>query len=131
MEENKRFAQIIESKKVTKKFVANKWKVKDQYITTLTNGNKKIGIVPIKRIKELWPEVNLNWLLFGQGDMFLNSLEINNMVAEPSSEYGTKEVLKDAIALLNKELKQKNEQINRLLTIIESNNYIKQKPDNN
>lgn len=123
MEENKRFAQLIEAKGVTRKFIAEKWDVNPQYITNLTN-KKKLGLKPIYNIKKLWPDVNLNWLLFGQGSMFLRPYkDTSNIIEEPTSSYGNNDIASELASILKEELDKKNEEINRLLTIIE--NYVK------
>lgn len=41
------------------------------YILRMTKNNASIGTDVIERIKEVYPQVNLIWLLTGKGDMFI------------------------------------------------------------
>lgn len=89
---------------------------KQSYVSGLINGSNKIGTSTIMNILKLWPNLNLNWFILGKGEMFTNEIELG-MVAEPPEQYG--QAKSKTISILANELNIKNQEIERLLGIIE------------
>ncbi len=78
---NSRFVQLMEIKNVNPSELADKWNVSKQQISNITTGRNKIGIKILHKIIDFFPDLNLNWLIKGEGDIWekeFNDLELRN-----------------------------------------------------
>ncbi|MFL9844704.1 hypothetical protein [Flavobacterium rhizosphaerae] len=72
---------------------SKKTKIDYTSLSALTNNNRKLGATLIKRIAEYIPNLNLNWLLLGQGEVFIgknaNEDSLTNLptLADPVGNY--------------------------------------------
>lgn len=55
-------------------------------LSELLAGNKRIRVDHLENIKKIVPEFNSNWLLTGEGDMYISPSTVYQ-VAEPQSTY--------------------------------------------
>lgn len=51
--------------------LAEKMNVTDAYISALITGKDSIGLNTIKKILNIYPEINANWFLTGDGNKFI------------------------------------------------------------
>ena len=57
-------------------------------INNITSGRNNFNYEFVKKVVEIYRNVNLTWLLIGEGNMFLDG--DNNLVMEDRGEYKTK-----------------------------------------
>jgi len=62
---------------------------KGGYLNTMLKRGSVPGADVIRLIKEVYPDVNVNWLLAGEGDMLLNE------VGEPTATYNISVTVSD------------------------------------
>ena len=60
------------------------------------NGKRAIGLKIINKIKEVIPSLNINWLLYNEGDMFLNEDALVT-ANEPNATYEKQNTLDNII----------------------------------
>lgn len=87
----------------------------DKFITT--NGGFNSEIIPIIRNK--FPNLNINWLIFDEGEMILSS-EKKDLVAEEPAEYKTQK-LKNELSLLG--LNSKVDELTKELNLLKNNMF--------
>lgn len=73
-----------------------------------------IGSIAIAKIFAQIPDVNLEWLLTGNGDMFKSSFQTQSFTASPD------ENIFKILETFQEALREKDIQIGRLLTVIEN-----------
>ena len=88
---NSRIKEVLLKKGISQGELADRWKVSRQYINAILSGNGSIGIKLINKLVDAFPDLNLNWLLTGKGDMFFDS---QNTMKEPETEYSNSNLLK-------------------------------------
>lgn len=76
---------------------------------------KSIPPDKLKQIGELYPDLNINWLIYGEGDMIVTAKGDVNIGSDPSIGKAL-----DEIAEQRKLTAKSQEQIDRLLGIIET-----------
>lgn len=94
-------------------------------ISQVTNGKQSIPNNLFDKIKKAFPIVSMEWLNTGTGDIFIPSItqhnkngdNINGQTVTINAET---EKLLEVINSCHEMLKKKDEQINKLLTIIEN-----------
>lgn len=74
---------------------------------------KNIGSGYLKRIKTFCPDLNINWLLYDEGEMLLPAENKENIVNEPQENYKK--------TLINNEMLLKNE-VENLKILLEAKN---------
>lgn len=78
MEENARFISVIDTLRATKRLTdyvqaalvlgTNKAGISD-----IKSGRKKLSLDLLRRMKESYPDVNLDYIVIGEGDLFISS----------------------------------------------------------
>lgn len=123
---NQRIRELLEIKNIKPNELAEKLGVSRQYVSQLLNRQAAIGSKPIKKLCELWPDVNLDWLMTGNGQKFNPSNykkkdDQNNDVNDPEVNYTTPNTIEmiDTIKNLNQLIKLQQEQINQLMERIQ------------
>lgn len=111
MDENLRFIEVLDDLKqkgtisdyvqAAKELGTNKAGISD-----IKSGRKKLSIELLRRMKESYPEVNIEWIVMGIGDMYITKAASNT--AENSN-----------IQLFIEKLSQQAEEIGRLREQIE------------
>lgn len=101
---NKRFKEAVELMAGSQINYANKVGSSPQVI----NGyccNKGIGILTLKRLLELYPDVNTNYIITGKGDIITKKehTDIEYLKKELEQSYSEIDNLKQKINLLSKE----------------------------
>ena len=69
MEKHQRLKKFIESKKINQKEFADLIDSTQQYVSALLNGKRKLGTNLVERFESQFPELNIHWLLTGEGKM--------------------------------------------------------------
>lgn len=77
-----RFLQFIEYKKISKRAFQLSIGVSNSYIQNISNG---IGADVLNRITQVYPELNTEWLLTGEGNMLKNLERENNLESSSPS----------------------------------------------
>jgi transcriptional regulator with XRE-family HTH domain len=80
-----RFALILKKKGVTQKSFSERTKYSEQAISKVIKGQTQSPKADlIAEIAVLLPDVNLRWLLLGEGEMFFNHSNNDNLILENS-----------------------------------------------
>src|SRR5690554_1338451 len=98
---SKRIKQLIDYKGITLNKFSIQVGASNSYFNKVLKENSSIGSDRIERILRVFPEVNAEWLLTGQGEMLKNESEKQE---ENSSD-------KELIEMQKKLLKSQSEQI--------------------
>ena len=69
MEKHQRLKIFVESKGINQKEFADLIDSTQQYVSALLNGKRKLGTNLIERFENQFPELNIHWLLTGEGQM--------------------------------------------------------------
>ena len=69
MERNQRLKKFVESKNIKQKEFADILDSTQQYVSALLNGRRKLGSNLLERIEEHFTDINIHWLLTGEGEM--------------------------------------------------------------
>lgn len=107
---------FFKSQGITQQEIANRCHTQQQYVNSLLNGKKSFG----KKAADLWAEtfgLSASWLLTGEGEMLTGTIVQNNQNGDNINGEGFT-VNKAELEFMSL-LKKKDEQIDRLLTIIE------------
>lgn len=84
MEENKRLKLYLSTKKISQKDFASDIDSTQQYVSAVLSGKRKLGTNLIDRIKEGFDDINISWLLTGEGNMLKDD---NTSLNEEPLEY--------------------------------------------
>jgi len=71
-----------------KKFAAVLGMTRQSLHSVIKNGSPSVQF--LSSLREHVPDININWLLFGDGPKYLSDFSEYNMVNDPASEYGDK-----------------------------------------
>jgi transcriptional regulator with XRE-family HTH domain len=69
-----RIKQLLEKKKLTATQFSDEIGVQRSSLSHVLSGRNKPSLDFMLKVKERYPEINLNWLLLGEGDMTENSI---------------------------------------------------------
>ena len=110
---HERLTYYIEYKGFTKKEFCSEKKFNYDSFVNMLAGKLPIGMKVFKQIKSALPELSVEWLLFNNGDMEINT---TNIVQEPSEVYKKLDPknYQEIINLLNENLKDKSKIISGL-----------------
>ncbi len=100
-----RIIKFIKRKDITQKFFCDKLGVLHNYITTI---NKSIPSDRLVQIIELYPDLNIDWLLTGQGEMLREVKQNDN--AQPALSVDVLAYLREK----DSELRAKDDEIREL-----------------
>jgi transcriptional regulator with XRE-family HTH domain len=90
----KRIRELIYDLRLSQVEFANKIEKFPQYVSDIVNEKKNPGIDFINKIMEQFPQVNLDWLLYGKGQKFKYNAD---NLQEPEAQYGNTSKLEDDI----------------------------------
>ena len=111
MNENQRFAQYLRYKGIRQQEVANKFDVSRQYISAIISGRDSMSMNFVKKILDIFPDLNADWLLTGRGEMLINAKTMDysndnlktiihrlDLMEDKLSKYETKDKCQSAIS---------------------------------
>ena len=78
---NERIRLLIEQLGLTQAEFAERVKIQPSTLSNALRGRNEVSNSIIIKIHEAYPEVSINWLMFGEGD-----LNIDNMVTNPKNQ---------------------------------------------
>lgn len=108
MDVNKRLKTLLEETSISQSKLAKMWKISPQQINSYITEKSPINSLTIlNRITDTWPNLNLNWLIKGTGEKWINDYKL-----EPYEE--KIKILENSILDLRNSLKDKNEIIDSL-----------------
>ncbi len=109
----KRLETLVNTKEYSIKEFAELIETPTSNMYGYLNGKRAIGLKIINKIKEVIPDLNINWLLYNQGSSFLSG-ETIDVVNETSSEYGKADSLDEIIhSMVNSRVKQLEHKIDK------------------
>ena len=124
-----RLIAFLSYKKITKASFADAIGVSNSYVQNIRNG---ITAGKLAKIKEVYPELNIDWLITGAGDMIngaiTQSVEGSNntyLAGHNMKVEGAPDALQMAISEIAEQRKvtqKSQEQVDRLLNIVEKMN---------
>lgn len=91
---NQRIQELIEKLNLTSSKFADEIGVPRSSISHIVSGRNKPSLDFVTKILEKYPEVNINWLLFGRGECFSGDIESSQ--TDISSSDTPKEIKKEA-----------------------------------
>lgn len=116
MEINDRIKFLIKFSDLNQNDLAKKMGTTPQYISSIIRGRDKVGLNFIKKLLDIFPEVNINWLLFGIGEQTVSNYEMKdsiNLVGDSNEvSYDKSNINNEKLILENRHLKE----INKILT---------------
>lgn len=113
----KRVEEIREAKKVDlDDFLAFLKYEKNSYNTLKSDKSRKVSMPVMLKLKSKYPDINLNWLVTGEGEMFLNEGNqggINQIITNGNGNVQIQnlEKCKDALENCQEKLREKEELI--------------------
>lgn len=85
-----RLTYLIESQKISKAEFCKKNGLEYNSFAPVTTDKRTLGIHQLNKIAEVFPNLNINWLLYGKGNININDVDNTLMILEePSENYGT------------------------------------------
>lgn len=121
-----KLSSYFKEKGITQEEIASRLGVSQAYVNALLNGRKAFGKQQAKKWNELFG-ISVNWLLTGDGDMFQNNITQNNQNGDniQGTSVTVNKTEKEYLEIINRQseqLSKSQEQIDRLLSIIEKLN---------
>lgn len=111
--QGERLNQLISCLEKNQSLVAQELSISQSYINQIIKGKKNLSHKVITEIGKKYPMVNTNWLIRGEGDMFLS--EKLPEVAEPETKYFPENPPPaDPLSALSALLKYQQERIDNL-----------------
>ncbi len=84
-----RLEKFIKHLKIKQKDFANEVKTDRGFVSQMVNGHSNLTTDMAHRISKVYPSLNMDWLLDGEGEMLLPIItERNPVVLEPAIDYG-------------------------------------------
>lgn len=85
-----RLTYLIESQFVTKAEFYKKYDLKDSSWNPITTNKRTLGILLLDRLVEIFPNLNVNWLLYGKGSVNLinNAFDESLMIVQEPENSG-------------------------------------------
>lgn len=80
---NERFAEILRLKNLSIKEASELTGLKEGYLRKLSTPDQSFGIEPLKTIMSSFPDINSNWLLTGNGEPLLISINEKHQGVNP------------------------------------------------
>ena len=121
-----KLSSYFKEKSITQEEIASRLGVSQAYVNALLNGRKAFGKQQAKKWNELFG-ISVNWLLTGDGDMFQNNITQNNQNGDniQGTSVTVNKTEKEYLEIIKRQseqLSKSQEQIDRLLSIIEKLN---------
>ncbi|MEO1257990.1 MAG: hypothetical protein AAFZ15_04305 [Bacteroidota bacterium] len=113
---NERLVEVLHDKKISALKFSEVAKLKARNLHNVTSGKTEFPRIDIiQAVARLFPDVNLRWLLIGEGEMYLSGGQLST-VKEISSHEKTK--MLNALGKKELELMDKNEQLEYLAELL-------------
>ena len=125
-----RLCEYLKAKRITKAEFGRSIGVSASYVTSMRdNGRASIGVEKIERIRQRYPDLNIEWLLTGNGKMYNEAGISQNVIGDDNVALAghnlrmeTSKILEkafDEIQAQRKMTQKAQEQVDRLLSILE------------
>lgn len=113
-----RLLHFLKTQRISQTEFCRELGVSSAYVSTMRKG---MSLQQQMKVREVYPELNLNWLLYGEGDMLLTGSGNNAQIGQ--NNYNSSGVLEQAISEIAEQRKltaESQSQVSRLLSIIEN-----------
>lgn len=104
-----RISSFIEHTGLSVRAFALRCGLKQNTLSNQLNGNRELSLVTIKSIATAFPELSLDWLFYGEGEM----------IKTENTDIGRLNALLDTITLLQDTIRTKDDTIKMLMKRIE------------
>lgn len=100
-----RLMYLIETKEINMSEFCRKYNLNYVSIERITKDKRPLGINIIKDLMVVFPNLNINWLVFGTGNINYSKNDVmqENMLQEPHEDYNVDLVEKVFLKYLNNE----------------------------
>lgn len=83
-----RINTLLKAKNVTARQFAEEIGIQPSGMSHILSGRNNPSLEFIMKVMKRWPEININWLMFGKGEMYVNNNEVihsagDTMASEP------------------------------------------------
>lgn len=112
-----RLGQFLSLKKMKQTTLAQRIGVSRGFISQLISGNGDFTARFLNKMVECFPELNIDWLLRGEGDIF--HIEKENLIAVSEPDAGYHANLSDPLSALRELLEDHNRRISALEARVE------------
>jgi transcriptional regulator with XRE-family HTH domain len=105
-----RLYKYMEYKQITAYAVEKACRIANGYLGKQKRGKGSIGSEILEKICRFYDDIDITWLIVGEGDMILENARIQNMVSEDKQFYSKDEMiefLKGQVSLLQAALEDK------------------------
>jgi len=126
---NKRVIQIMESMAISKSQFALDLGISLPVLTHISSGRNKPSLDLIIRILHIYKNIDVNWLLFGQGNMYASETKKIDLQVELEQMLQEAKKLAATIQSLNEVIKYNNIFINEIKYLEQLNIMLKQQQD--
>lgn len=111
MDENIRFIELLDTLKAngvindyvqaSKELETNKAGISD-----IKSGRKKLSIDLLRRMKSSYPQTNIEWVIMGEGDMFITTKPSNNAVQTTGIEERLLSLIQDKDTVIREQAEE-------------------------
>jgi transcriptional regulator with XRE-family HTH domain len=115
MDLNKKIAEIIKAKDISKTELARQWGFSKQYIINIVSGRGSTGMEVVNNLISSFPDLNMNWLLKDEGEMFIDNPGSKDELIKSKEE--TIKDLRKYIARLEKDIDRLEKDLEEHYTI--------------
>jgi len=109
-EQGGRLERLIETLELTQLSMAESLGISQGYVSQMVSGNRNISRTVLRSITKTFQNVNVQWLMTGNGEMFLTASV--DVVSEPEVRYEAKPL--DPLASLRELLEWHDARLKRL-----------------
>ena len=88
-EQGQRLKQFTKAKRMTQVALSQKLSVTPGFVSNMINGKEPITRKIYSKLNNLYPLLNMNWLMKGEGEMFLSEIPIQVNEIEQSYDRTT------------------------------------------
>ena len=112
-----RLESYLQFKKINKSEFGRRIGVSNAFISSI---KKSISPEKLQKIKEVFPDLNIEWLMTGDGDMIVSEFNGNNNAIgkEASVHVNESGIIEKLLNEMEEQRKNSQEQIGRMLSII-------------
>jgi len=85
-----RIKKLLEKEQLSPSQFADEINIQRSSLSHVLSGRNKPSLDFVMKIKQRFPDINLDWLIFGDGDMLIKKIESSSKIIKESPIYDTK-----------------------------------------
>lgn len=111
MNENIRFIELLDALKATGAIsdyvqVSKELETNKASISDIKSGRKKLSIDLLRRMKLSYPQTNIEWVIMGEGDMFITTKPSTNVVQTTGIEERLLSLIQEKDTVIRKQAEE-------------------------